>query len=230
VFAQVLGLDQVGPEDNFLDLGGHSLLATRLVSRVRAVLGAELAVRAVFEHPTPAALARLLDGAEAARPPLTRAVARPERLPLSFAQARLWFLEQLHGPSTAYNLPFAWRLTGQLGTSELTAALGDVVARHESLRTIFTTDGGEPGQRIIPAGEATVAATVATASHDELAGLIDAAARQEFYLARELPIRAWLFTLAEREHVLLLLCHHIASDGWSMEILTRRGRPAGPRV
>ena len=219
VFAQVLGLEQVGVEDSFFDLGGHSLLATRLVSRIRTVLGAELPIRAVFEHPTAAALAEVLDQAEAARPPLTRAVARPDRLPLSFAQQRLWFLEQFHGPGTAYNLPFAWRLTGELDAAALTAALNDVAGRHESLRTIFTVDGGEPYQHIIPPGEAVVPVTVTTARSDELAGLIDAAARHEFDLASELPIRAWLFILAEQEHVLLLLCHHIASDGWSMQVL-----------
>src|ERR1022692_3972205 len=219
VFGQVLGLDRVGVEDSFFDLGGHSLLATRLVSRVRAVLGVELAIRAVFEHPTAASLARALDSAGTARPPLTRAAARPEQLPLSFAQQRLWFLEQFHGPGTAYNLPFAWRLKGQLDTSALTAALDDVVARHESLRTVFTAADGQPCQHIIPAGEATVPVTITTARSGELAGLIDAAARHEFDLATELPVRAWLFTLAEQEHVLVLLCHHIASDGWSMQIL-----------
>ncbi len=171
VFAQVLGLDAVGAEDSFFDLGGHSLLATRLVSRIRAVMGAELPVRAVFEHPTVAALAGVLDSAEAARPPLVP-VARPDRLPLSFAQQRLWFLEQFHGRGTAYNLPFAWRLRGPVDAAALTAALGDVVARHEALRTVFTVEDGEPYQRIIPAGEAEVPVTVAAASHADLGGLV----------------------------------------------------------
>jgi amino acid adenylation domain-containing protein len=218
VFAQVLGLDTVGVEDSFFDLGGHSLLATRLVSRIRVVLGVEVPVRAVFECPTPAALAGVVEEAEAARPELVP-MPRPERLPLSFAQQRLWFLEQFHGPSTAYNVPFAWRLDGRLDTAALTAALGDVVARHESLRTVFAAEDGQPYQHIIPAGEAAVPVTSTTARSDELAGLIDAAARYEFDLAIELPIRAWLFTLADEEHVLLLLCHHIASDGWSLQVM-----------
>ncbi len=219
VFAQVLGLDRVGVEDSFFDLGGHSLLATRLVSRVRVVLGAELPVRAVFENPTPASLAMALEGAEAARPLLARAAVRPERLPLSFAQQRLWFLEQFDGPGPAYNLPFAWRLAGELNTAAMVAALGDVVARHESLRTVFAVADGQPYQHIIPAEQADIPVVLTAAEPGELAGLIDAAARHEFDLTSELPIRAWLLTLAEREHVLLLLCHHIASDGWSMQVL-----------
>ncbi len=227
VFAQVLGLDQVGAEDSFFDLGGHSLLAMRLVSRIRTVLGAELPVRAVFDYPTPASLAHALDGADAARPPLTRAAARPERLPLSFAQQRLWFLEQFHGPGTAYNLPSAWRLRGRLDADALVAAVGDVIARHESLRTVFAVADGQPYQQVIPAGQAVVPVTVATARRGELAGLVADAARHEFDLAAELPVRAWLFTLAEQEqeqeqeqeHVLVLLCHHIASDGWSVQVL-----------
>jgi acyl carrier protein len=218
VFAQVLGLERVGVDDSFFDLGGHSLLATRLASRIRSVLGVEVPIRAVFEHQTVAALAGALDDAQVARRPLTRAT-RPERLPLSFAQQRLWFLEQLHGPGTAYNLPFAWRLHGELDAEALRAAVGDVVTRHESLRTVFATEDGLAYQQVIPAGEATIPVTVTTARYDELAALIDTAARHEFDLASELPIRASLFTLADQEHVLLLLCHHIASDGWSMDIL-----------
>jgi amino acid adenylation domain-containing protein len=219
VFAAVLGLDRVGAGDSFFDLGGHSLLATRLVSRVRAVLGVELAIRAVFEHPTVASLARVLDGADAARPPLRAAAARPGRLPLSFAQARLWFLEQFNGPGTAYNLPFAWRLHGQLDAGALAAALGDVIARHEALRTVLAVADGQPYQRVLPAGAAAVPVTVTAAGRGEVAGLVEAAARHEFDLAADLPVRAWLFTLPEDEHVLVLVCHHIASDGWSMRVL-----------
>ncbi len=218
VFGQVLGVDRIGAEDSFFNLGGHSLLATRLVSRVRVVLGVELAIREVFENPTPAGLARALDGAGTARPALVR-VPRPERVPLSFAQQRLWFLEQLHGPGTAYNLPFAWRLTGELYTGALIAALGDVAARHESLRTVFGADDGEPYQQVIPAGQARVPVTVTAATAGELAGLVAAAAAREFDLAAELPLRAWLFTVAEQEHVLVLLLHHIAGDGWSVRVL-----------
>ncbi len=218
VFAQVLGLDQVGVEDNFFDLGGHSLLATRLVSRARVVLGVELPVRAVFENPTPALLAGLAEGAEAARPPLVP-VARPERVPLSFAQARLWFLEQFHGPGTVYNLAFAWRLHGEFDADALAVALNDVAGRHESLRTIFSSDSGQPYQHIIPAGQAAVPVTTTAAAPNELAGLVAAAAQHEFDLDSELPIRAWLFTVRRDEHVLVLLCHHIASDGWSMQAL-----------
>ncbi len=222
VFAQVLGLDRVGVEDHFFDLGGHSLLATRLVSRIRVALGAELPVRAVFEHPTPAALAVAVEGAQAARPPLVP-VPRPERAPLSFAQQRLWFLEQFYGPAAVYNLPLAWRLTGPLDVGALADAMGDVVARHESLRTVFAVDSGQPYQHVIPAGHARaqIAAgfTVTAVAPNELAGLVAAATGHTFDLAGELPIRAWLFTVSRDEHVLVLLCHHTAADGWSLQVL-----------
>jgi amino acid adenylation domain-containing protein len=233
LFAQVLGIDRVGVEDNFFDLGGHSLLATRLISRIRSVLGVELGVGALFRNPSVAGLDEVLADAEAARPPLVRVVERPQRLPLSFAQQRLWFLAQLEGPSATYNVPVAWRLRGRLDVEALTAALHDVVGRHESLRTTFPAVDGQPYQQILDAAAAAPQINVATADPAGLPGLLEQAGRYVFDLAGELPVRAWLFRLTPQEqaqpeeraqpeeHVLLLLMHHIASDGWSMEVLVR---------
>ncbi|MCW3818948.1 amino acid adenylation domain-containing protein [Micromonospora sp. DR5-3] len=218
LFAQVLGVDRVGVDDNFFDLGGHSLLVARLISRVRSVLGVELEIRAVFDHPTVELLARSLDSVGEARPPLEPAD-RPERLPLSFAQQRLWFLAQLEGPSTTYNVPFAWRLRGRLDTDALTAALGDVVRRHETLRTMFPVVDGQPYQRVVPAALAVPEVTVVQAEETELAALTGQASQYVFDLAGELPVRAWLFVLGADECVLVLLMHHIASDGWSVGVL-----------
>ncbi|MEU4217009.1 amino acid adenylation domain-containing protein [Actinoplanes sp. NPDC026623] len=220
LFADVLGVDRVGVEDSFFALGGHSLRAARLISRIRSMFGVEVPVRALFRNPTVASLAPVLDGAGSARAPLVP-VRRPERLPLSFAQQRLWFLARLNGPSTAYNMPFAWRLHGRLDPGTLRAALHDVVGRHESLRTNFPVAGGQPYQRIVDAADAVPELTVAEADPAALPGLLDRAARHVFDLAADLPVRAWLFELAPDEHVLLLLTHHIACDGWSMGILVR---------
>ncbi|WP_179118237.1 non-ribosomal peptide synthetase [Saccharothrix sp. ALI-22-I] len=218
LFAEVLGVERVGVEDNFFHLGGHSLLVAQLISRVRSVLAVELEIRTVFNHPTVQSLAKSLDRAGEAWPALERAD-RPERLPLSFAQQRLWLLDQMEGPSTTYNVPFAWRLSGPVDAGALSAALRDVVGRHEALRTVFPVAEGQPYQQVVPAARATPEFTVVRADETSLAELTGQAARHVFDLASELPVRAWLFELGADESVLVLLMHHIASDGWSLGVL-----------
>nr|QEO74037.1 AMP-dependent synthetase and ligase [uncultured bacterium] len=218
VFAEVLGLPVVGVEDDFFAVGGHSLLATRVVSRVRAMLGVELAVRALFEASTVARLAARLDGAGRAR--LALAVCqRPQGVPLSFAQRRVWFLQQLEGPGSTYNMPLALRLTGDVDRQALQAALGDVVTRHESLRTVFPQVEGVPFQQVREADVACPQLLVTDSTETELPAMLAGAARYGFDLAAEPPIRTTLFVLAPDEHVLLILMHHIAGDGWSMDAL-----------
>ncbi|WP_406383459.1 amino acid adenylation domain-containing protein [Streptomyces sp. NBC_01618] len=215
LFANVLGLDAVGVEDSFFSLGGHSLLATRLVSRVRSDFGVELAIRALFEAPTPAELAQRIVAAGGARPPL-RAAERPETVPLSFAQRRLWFLNRMEGASATYNIPLAIRLHGTVDKAALNTALADLSERHESLRTVFPATDGEPRQEVLPLERRRSVFTFAEVTEDALEQRLTAEAARGFDLTGELPLRATLFSTGPEEHVLLLVMHHIATDGWSM--------------
>ncbi|NYV76204.1 non-ribosomal peptide synthetase, partial [Streptomyces sp. UH6] len=220
LFAEVLDLARVGVDDDFFALGGHSLLATRLVSRARATLGIELELRTLFRTPTPAGLAAGLHDADAARQAL---VPRPRRepMPLSFAQRRLWFLQQFGAPSATYHMPLALRLSGDLDRDALSGALADVVARHETLRTVFPHTAGVPYQRVLDTADIAVPLTVRTAAETEVPALLREAAVRGFDLTSEVPLRAELFALAPDEHVLLLVMHHIVGDGWSMGPLAR---------
>ncbi|WP_327232741.1 amino acid adenylation domain-containing protein [Streptomyces sp. NBC_01317] len=221
IFADVLHVPSVGPHDSFFDLGGHSLLAMRVVSRVRSVLGAEAAVRTLFEHPTVAGLARVLDTPGPARPPVVSAASRPDPLPLSFAQQRLWFLNRLEGPSSAYNIPLVLELGGRLDPDALRAALADVVERHEALRTLFPERDGVPHQLILPADTATPALPVVSTAPGDLEAAVLAAVREPFDVVTDLPLRALLLRSSPAHHVLVLVLHHIAGDGWSLAPLAR---------
>ena len=227
VFAEVLGIDKVGVDDSFFDLGGDSMSAMRLIAAVNTGLDADLSVRAVFEAPTVAQLAPRIGKGGGLEPLIP--VERPAVVPLSFAQQRLWFIDQLQGPSPVYNVVVALRLDGRLDADALGAALADVVGRHESLRTLFPAIEGVPQQLVVPAERADFGWDVIDASGwpaGRLGEAIGAAARYGFDLATEIPLRARLFRVADDEHVLVAVAHEVAADGWSMTRLVRDLRVA----
>jgi amino acid adenylation domain-containing protein/non-ribosomal peptide synthase protein (TIGR01720 family) len=222
IFTEVLGGGprSVGPDDDFFALGGHSLLVTRVTSRVRSVLGVEVPMRALFEAPTVTGFAARLAAGGPARPPL-KPMPRPDRIPLSHAQQRLWFIDSLEGPNADYNVPVAWRLSGDLCADALGAALHDVCTRHESLRTIFPELDGVPYQKVLDQAEVAVPLVRADVDGQGLDAALREAAGYVFDLGAEPPMRAWLLSLSGTEHVLLILLHHIVADGLSIGPLSR---------
>ncbi|ORA07464.1 non-ribosomal peptide synthetase, partial [Mycobacterium arosiense] len=223
IYANVLGVRRVGIDDSFFDLGGDSLSAMRLIAAINAGLDADLSVRTVFDAPTVAQLVPRIGIGGGGSEPLV-AGPRPQDVPLSFAQSRLWFLDQLQGPSPVYNIAVALRLDGNLDTEALSAALGDVVGRHESLRTLIVAPEGIPRQLVLPVERVEIDWRIVDAGSWAPARLDDAlqdAVRHPFDLTTEIPLRATLFRLAEDEHVLVAVVHHIAADGWSITPLAR---------
>ena len=230
IFAEVLKLPIVSARDGFFELGGHSLLATQAIARIRAAFGVELPLRSLFEAPTPAELASeveraLQGGLTVVVPPVTRAD-RNAPLALSFAQERLWFLNQFEPDDTSYIIPLALRLTGDLDPVALQRALGALVARHEVLRTTFSTLEGRPVQVIHPSLDVPLPLTVLGEGPREdrdaaLAAELSEGARRPFDLATGPLLRARLFQLDPREHVLALTMHHIVSDAWSRGVMNR---------
>ncbi|WP_285914017.1 non-ribosomal peptide synthetase [Actinomadura opuntiae] len=224
LFAEVLGVERVGIDDDFFALGGQSLLATRLMARVRATLDAEFPITAIFDRPTVAGLVtRLSDGRT--RPPLVP-MERPERVPLSYAQQRLWFIHKLEGPSATYNIPFAARLSGEVDRSVLEAAVTDVIVRHESLRTLFREDASGVGhQEVLPPERVSFElpeTEVDAAGRDDA---VTAVVRHCFDLATEIPVHGRLLRIHEDDGepaaLLVMVVHHIAGDGASMSSFAR---------
>ncbi|HST63392.1 MAG TPA: condensation domain-containing protein, partial [Longimicrobium sp.] len=229
IWAEVLRLERVGVNDSFFAMGGHSLMAIRVVSRVRAVFGVELPLRALFEGPTVAQLAVHVEAMRRADLPLLPPVVPVERtgvLPLSFAQERLWFIDRLEPGSTAYNMAWPLRLRGPTDVGALERAVGEIVRRHEALRTTFGEVDGSPVQVIAPfdgfalpvedlsaLGDADREAAVRQRAAEEAGWVYDLAAGPLF--------RASLLRLDAEDHALLLGMHHVISDGWSMRVLLR---------
>ena len=225
---EVLGIEQIGVDDNFFELGGHSLLATQVIGRLQDAFKVELPLRLVFETPNVAGLARhietaIREGKGLRVPPLER-VSRETPLPLSFAQQRLWFLDQLEPGNPVYVIPTGVRIKGDVNVSALSLSIDEIVARHESLRTSFPMTNGEPVQSIAPqlSGMLRVVdlSGVATEEREDVVlQLAKTDASRSFDLACGPIMRATLFRLDEQEHVALLTLHHIVSDGWSTAVM-----------
>jgi amino acid adenylation domain-containing protein/FkbM family methyltransferase len=227
VWARVLGLDHVGVNKNFFDLGGHSLLATQVVTRLREASNTDLPLRSIFEAPTVAGMAKTLETvlAPVTMPPI-EPVGRDQHLPLSYAQQRVWFMDQLETDNFFFNVPAAFRLVGKLNSELLERTLNEVVRRHESLRTTFAEVDGEVTQRITPSLRIELPSEdlseLPEAERDtRVRRLADEEARRPFNLAHGPLLRAKLLRLGDEDHVALVTMHHIVSDGWSMGVLVR---------
>ncbi|NBQ48548.1 MAG: non-ribosomal peptide synthetase, partial [Sphingobacteriia bacterium] len=229
IWTEVLKIEKIGIHDNFFKLGGHSLLATQVISRIRHTYNIDLPLRALFEHPTVAALSQdiehLTTNNDLSNVPPIVAGQRPQLLPLSFAQQRLWFLDQLLPDTALYNVPLALRLNGPLNLQVFESAFNALIERHESLRTIFPTTQGEAQQLILPPLSIRIGSCLedlSSLSSEEQQLSVETWTAQEastpFNLSSGPLIRLKILKLSSQSHILLITLHHIISDGWSMGI------------
>ncbi|HEV3040683.1 MAG TPA: amino acid adenylation domain-containing protein, partial [Candidatus Angelobacter sp.] len=217
IWAQVIRLDRVGAEENFFDLGGHSLLAVQVMSRIRQVLGVELPLRCLLENPTVAGVALQIERTARTDAPPLRLVPRDQRLRLSYAQERLWFLSRYEKEASLYNVPVVLRVKGPLNKEALRASLQEIVNRHEALRTSFPQIDGEAIQAIAPVSD--LALPTQEIAESELEEFLRQQARLPFDLATGPVIRGSLVQAGSQDHVLVVVLHHIVCDGWSLGIM-----------
>ncbi|AYF76324.1 amino acid adenylation domain-containing protein [Nocardia yunnanensis] len=221
-FAEVLGLDTVWRGDDFFALGGNSLIATQVVARLGATLDTAVPVRALFDAPTVSELAALVAAGDASGRPRPGPRPRPDHIPLSAAQQRMWFLNRYDPGSPLYNIPGAFEIAGALDISVLRTAIDDVVARHETLRTIYPLGAdGRPEQRILSPATDSTPITELDVTADELGSALIAELSVGFDITRETPLRVCVLHVEPERTVLALAVHHIAADGWSMAPLAR---------
>ncbi|RDI51834.1 non-ribosomal peptide synthase/polyketide synthase, partial [Nocardia mexicana] len=224
VFAEVLGVERIGADDDFFALGGNSLIATQVIARVGAAVGTRVPVRALFERSTVTGFAAAIESqTRDSGAPALGSIERPERIPLSLAQQRMWFLNRFDQESAAYNVPMAVRLTGELNVAALREAIGDVVARHEVLRTVYPEADGAPVQVILPVAQAVPELELRTVAPDAIESAVLSVVSTSFDVTNEVPLRVALFEIdgAAGEYVLAMVVHHISGDGSSMAPLTR---------
>ncbi|HBO0022782.1 TPA: amino acid adenylation domain-containing protein, partial [Pseudomonas aeruginosa] len=219
IWGELLGVERVGLTDNFFELGGHSLLATRLVSRIRQDLGIEVSLKSLFEQPVLQGFVESLGEKPAEVPPITP-VTREQPLPLSYAQERQWFLWQLEPESAAYHIPAALRLRGGLDVVALQRSFERLAQRHESLRTRFRQEGLRTVQVVDADGQLQVSRhNLANVDDASLRAAVEAEMARPFDLRTDALLRISLFEVAPNDHVLVMVQHHIVSDGWSMQLM-----------
>ncbi|MGK7931603.1 MAG: amino acid adenylation domain-containing protein, partial [Microcystaceae cyanobacterium] len=226
IWQSTLKIEQISLNDNFFELGGHSLLATQVISRIRETFSLDLPIRTLFEHPTLEQLSQQIETSQQTEISPILPVSREENLPLSYAQQRLWFLDQLEGENATYNIPAAIQLTGKLNIQALENSLNDIVKRHESLRTRFTTLEGEAVQiidseRIVNLEIINLETLEETQKQQQKQTLINQEASLPFNLANDPLIRSKLIQIDNDNYILLITMHHIISDGWSMGIFVQ---------